>query len=59
MFAVGVFHERTGNASIRKLLDTKPFLVRYALILLCLLYVLYYGVWGPGYAASDFVYMQF
>lgn len=59
MLAVDIFHERTGNRSIRSLLDTKPFLVRYAVILLCVLYVLYYGVWGPGCAPADFVYMQF
>ena len=59
MLAVDIFHEKTGNRSIRSLLDTKPFLVRSAVILLCVLYVLYYGVWCPGCSPADFVYMQF
>lgn len=59
MLAVDIYHEKTGNQSIRRLLDTKPFLIRFAVILLCILYTLYYGVWGPGYTAADFVYMQF
>lgn len=59
MLVVSLIHEKTGNRSIRVALDSKPFLLRYILILACLLFVLYYGVWGPGYAPADFVYMQF
>lgn len=59
LFLVSLYHECTGNQSIREKLDELPFWVRYLLILSCLLFVLYYGVWGPGYAPADFVYMQF
>lgn len=59
MLIVGVIHERTTNGSIREMLDRKPFLVRYGVILACILAVLYYGVWGAGYSPADFVYMQF
>lgn len=56
---VDIYHERHGCNTIRKKLDTKPFLIRYILILGCLLFTLYYGVWGPSFEASAFVYMQF
>lgn len=59
MLLVDIYHERHDNASIRGMLDTKPFYVRYLLILGCLLATLYYGVWGPSFGASAFVYMQF
>lgn len=59
LFLVSLYHEYTGNRSIRQRLDELPFPVRYLLILGCLLFVLYYGVWGPGYTPADFVYMQF
>ena len=59
LLCVSLYHERTGNASLRKYLDTKPFLVRYFVILFAVLFVLYYGIWGPGYDPADFVYMQF
>lgn len=59
LFLVSLYHECTNNRSIRRQLDVFPFYIRYLLILGCLLFILYYGVWGPGYAPADFVYMQF
>ncbi len=59
LFCVSLYHERTNGGSIRKLLDTKPFWVRYLVLLAAILFILYYGVWGPGYDPADFVYMQF
>ena len=56
---VDVYHEYYGSNTIRRKLDTKPFVIRYLLILACLLVTLYYGVWGPSFGASAFVYMQF
>lgn len=56
---VDLYHEVYGCGTLRKTLDTKPFWVRYVLILGCLLVTLYYGVWGPAFGASAFVYMQF
>lgn len=59
MLAVDLYHERFGTNTIRKALDTKPFIIRYLVILGCILITLYYGVWGPSFGASAFVYMQF
>lgn len=35
------------------------FLLRYILLLGCILATLYFGVWGPSFGAAAFVYMQF
>ncbi len=59
MILVDIFHECYGIHTLRQTLDTKPFWVRYVLILGCLLLTLYVGVWGPSFGASAFVYMQF
>lgn len=59
MLLVDIYHECHGNNTIRKSLDAKPFPIRYILILGCLLFTLLYGVWGPSFGASAFVYMQF
>ena len=59
VLAVDIYHEKFGYNTLRKLLDTKPFWIRYILILGCLLATLYYGIWGPSFGASAFVYMQF
>jgi len=56
---VDIYHEKYGCNSLRQLLDQKPFLVRYVLILGCLLATLYYGIWGPNFGAAAFAYMQF
>lgn len=59
MLLVDIYHEYHGGNTIRKKLDAKPFLIRYLVILGCLLFTLYFGVWGPSFGASAFVYMQF
>jgi len=59
MLLIDLYHERYGSNTIRNALDTKPFFIRYSLILGCILVTLYYGVWGPSFGASAFVYMQF
>lgn len=59
VFLVDLYHERQGRNTIRRALDSKPFLLRYLLILGCLLFTLCYGVWGPSFDAAAFVYMQF
>ena len=59
MLLVDVYHETYGCGIIREKLDEKPFLLRYFLLLGCLLATLYYGVWGPSFGTAAFVYMQF
>ena len=59
MLLVDIYHETHGCGVIREVLDRKPFLLRYILLLGCILATLYFGVWGPSFGAAAFVYMQF
>ena len=45
--------------TIREKLDKKPFILRYALLFFGVLAVVIFGIYGSGYNAADFVYMQF
>ncbi len=57
MLAISILREKKG--SVRRMLDEKPFVVRYVVILAGLLVTLWFGIYGPGYDPADFVYMQF
>ncbi len=59
LLCVSLVQEKHAGTSLRVLLDRKPFLLRFALILLCMTAVLLFGIYGPGYDPADFVYMQF
>lgn len=57
LVTVSILREKWG--SVRLMMDRKPFLVRYVVIVAGLILTLWYGVYGPGYDPADFVYMQF
>lgn len=59
LFIVSVIRERNPGASVRDMMFEKPYIVRYLVILGLVLWIAAYGVYGPGYNASDFVYAQF
>ena len=59
LFAVSVVQERHPASSLRAMLDRRNVLVRHALLLGCILSILIFGIYGPGYDPADFVYMQF
>ena len=40
------------------MLDEKPFLVRYLVLLVGLAMLIIFGIYGPGFDAAAFVYMQ-
>lgn len=56
---VSIIQERHADTDIRHLLDKKPFALRFILYFLCIMAVIIFGIYGSGYAAADFVYMQF
>ncbi len=61
IFIVSVVQEKEepkGN-DIRGLLDKKPFMLKWAVLFVGLLAVIIFGIYGSGYNAADFVYMQF
>lgn len=59
LFFVSLVQERHSDTSLRIMLDRKPFIVRYVLLFVGILYLLVFGVYGPGVSAAEFVYMQF
>lgn len=59
LFCVSLMQERHSDTSIRLMLDRKPFLWRYAMLFVGILYLLVFGVYGPGFDPAEFVYMQF
>ncbi len=61
LFAVSVVQERhmKDGVNIRQMLDAKPFALRFAAIFIGVLVIVVFGVYGSGYNAADFVYMQF
>lgn len=57
LFGVGLFQE-TRKKSLRTILGKKIFF-EWVFILFGVLCIIVYGIYGPGYNASEFVYMQF
>jgi len=59
LFFIGVIQERNPHTTIREMLDDTPFALRFILIYLGMVAVAVFGIYGSGYNAADFVYMQF
>lgn len=59
VWIVSILQEKHSDTNIRELLDKKPFILRFVLFFLLVMTVIVFGVYGSGYAAADFVYMQF
>ena len=54
-----IIQERHLDTDIRTMLDRKPFALRFLLLYLGIMTVVIFGIYGSGYNAADFVYMQF
>lgn len=59
LLLVSIIQERHPDTSLRVMLDRKPFILRYLMLLVGIAITLFFGVYGPGYDAAAFVYMQF
>ena len=59
IFVVSVIQERNSTTTLREILDKKSILVRWSLIFVCLVTILIFGIYGPGYNPAEFVYAQF
>ena len=60
LFIASVIQERAKDGlDIRHMLDKKPFILRFALLFVCLISIVVFGIYGSGYSAADFVYAQF
>ena len=61
IFIVSLIQEKyePKGENIRTLLDRRPFMVRWLVLFFAILIIAVFGVYGSGYNAADFVYMQF
>ncbi len=59
ILTASIIQERRPETNIRTLLDTKPFALRFLLLYAGIMAVIIFGIYGSGYNAADFVYMQF
>ena len=59
IWIVSMIKEKHSDTTIREMLDKKPFILRFVVFFLLIMAVIVFGIYGSGYAASDFVYMQF
>lgn len=56
LLVVSLMQERF---SVRERLEKQNFIFRYAIYLAAVIAILVFGMYGPGYSASQFIYMQF
>ena len=59
VFAVSVVQERNSQTNLRTMLDKRPLILRWSLTVVCIITILIFGIYGPGYNPAEFVYMQF
>ncbi len=59
IFIISVIQERNDKTTIREMLDKKPFIFRWVAMFVGIMLVVSLGVYGSGFDAADFVYMQF
>ncbi|MBR5287121.1 MAG: MBOAT family protein [Clostridia bacterium] len=57
LLAIDMIHER--GKTLTAWLDRRNLVMRGALMLLAILAIVVFGVWGPGYDAQAFIYFQF
>ena len=58
VFAVSLFQEISGK-SVRDCLDRQNLWLQWVLMLGCFIAVVIFGMYGPGVASGEFLYMQF
>ncbi len=59
VFIVSLIQERNEKTTIREMLDKKPFIIRWGAVFVGVMALVVFGVYGSGFNAADFVYMQF
>ena len=59
VFIVSIIQERNEKTTIREMLDKKPFIIRWGAVFVGVMALVVFGVYGSGFNAADFVYMQF
>ncbi|MED9968700.1 MAG: MBOAT family O-acyltransferase [Ruminococcus sp.] len=59
IFVVSLIQEKHPETTVRKMMDKKPFFIRWFAVYCAIMAIIVFGIYGSGYNAADFVYMQF
>lgn len=59
MLFVSILQEKKSIDSIGGILEGRPFIVQWCAVFFCIISIIVFGIYGPGYNPADFVYMQF
>ena len=59
VLVASIIQERHQDTDIRSMLDNTHFTVRFAVLYVAVMAIVIFGIYGSGYNAADFVYMQF
>lgn len=59
IFIISLIQERHDKITVHEMLDKKPFIFRWAAVFIGVMVLVVFGVYGSGFDAADFVYMQF
>lgn len=59
IFIVSLLQEKHPETTVRKMMDKKPFFIRWFAVYCAIMAIIVFGIYGSGYNAADFVYMQF
>ncbi len=59
VLVASIIQERHQDTDIRSMLDNTHFTVRFVVLYVAVMAIVIFGIYGSGYNAADFVYMQF
>ena len=59
VLVASIIQERHPDTTIRAMLDKKSYVFRFVVLYIAVMSIVIFGVYGSGYNAADFVYMQF
>ena len=59
LLIVSIWQEKHPNLCLRSFLDHKPYILRWFLICFAVIFVFLFGIYGPEYSVSGFVYARF
>ena len=59
IFIVSLIQENHAGTTVREMMDKKPFFIRWLAVYGAIMAIIVFGIYGSGYNAADFVYMQF
>ena len=59
VLVASIIQERHPDTTIRAMLDKKSYVFRFIVLYIAVMSIVVFGVYGSGYNAADFVYMQF